>query len=252
MRHLSILMVAFFLVTSCNSQTTADNVNTEPIVTEAKSLTPPDHSVWNALLKKHVSGEGNVDYKGFKNDYPRLLNYIGVLGESSPNDSWSREETLAYWINAYNALTIDLIIRYYPVKSIKNIDDPWKQRLWKKDGKWFTLDEIEHEILRKMNEPRIHFAIVCASFSCPKLLNEAYLPSKLEEQLTMATKSFLADPQRNSISENKLELSKIFKWFSKDFKKGGSLIDFVNRYTEVTISPDAKISYKDYDWALNE
>jgi len=245
-------MAALFLFTCCNSQTISDNVNTDPIVTETISQKPPSHSVWNDLLMKHVSPDGTVNYKGFKADYPKLLNYVGILGESSPNDSWSKQETLAYWINAYNALTIDLIIRYYPVNSIRDIDDPWKQRLWKKDGRWCTLDEIEHDILREMNEPRIHFAIVCASYSCPKLLNEAYIPSKLEEQLSQATRTFLEDPKRNSISENKLELSKIFKWFSKDFKQQGNLVEFLNSYVDVKISSDAKIDYKDYDWALNE
>jgi hypothetical protein len=118
--------------------------------------------------------------------------------------------------------------------------------------KWYNLDEIEHQILRKMNEPRIHFAIVCASYSCPKLQNEAFVASNLEQQLTKATKKFLNDPERNSISKDNLELSKIFKWFAKDFKRNGSLIDFLNQYTDVKISTKARINYKDYNWDLNE
>ena len=116
----------------------------------------------------------------------------------------------------------------------------------------YDLETIEHEILRKMNEPRIHFAINCASFSCPPLLNEAFTEEKLEAQLTQVTKTFLADSKRNTISENELEISKIFKWFSKDFEQNGSLIDFLNTYSDVKISKDADVDFKDYDWSLNE
>ena len=181
-----------------------------------------------------------------------LLNYITVLGENMPNDSWSKADKLAYWINAYNAMTIDLIIRHYPLKSIKDIKNPWDQRLWKLGDKWYDLSEIEHNILRKMDEPRIHFAIVCASFSCPKLLNNAFTPKDIEAQLTQATNVFLNDSTRNIISENSLELSKIFQWFTTDFKQNGSLIDFLNKYSDIKISNNAKKRFKDYNWNLNE
>jgi hypothetical protein len=103
-----------------------------------------------------------------------------------------------------------------------------------------------------MNEPRIHFAIVCASVSCPKLQNKAFTASDLDDQLTNATKEFLSDPSKNNLSKDSVELSKIFKWFSKDFKQGQSLIDFLSKYSDIIISPKASISYKDYDWNLNE
>ena len=211
-----------------------------------------DHSSWNNLLKKNVTIDGKVNYKGFKADENELKDYINYLGTHSPHDTWTKEEQLAYWINAYNALTVDLIIRHYPVKSIKYIKNPWEQRLWKLGDKWHNLDEIEHQILRKMNEPRIHFAIVCASFSCPKLQNEAFEASKIEEQLSKVAKEFLSDTNRNEISENSLKLSKIFQWFSKDFKQNGSVVDFINIYTDIDITPKAKISYKNYNWDLNE
>lgn len=211
-----------------------------------------DHSSWNNLLKKHVTTDGKVNYKGFKADENELKDYIIYLGTHSPNDTWTKEEQLAYWINAYNALTVDLIIRHYPVKSIKDIKNPWEQRLWKLGDKWYNLDDIEHQILRKMNEPRIHFVIVCASFSCPKLQNEAFEASKIEAQLTNATEEFLSDTSRNEISENNIKISKIFQWFSKDFKQKGSVVDFINIYTDIEISPKAKISFKDYNWDLNE
>ncbi|WP_111307940.1 DUF547 domain-containing protein [Confluentibacter sediminis] len=211
-----------------------------------------DHSQWTTILQKYVSENEQVDYQNLKKDRKSLSNYIAYLSENTPKDNWSKNEKLAYWINAYNALTVDLILRNYPIKSIKDIKNPWEQRLWKLGNKWYNLDEIEHDILIKMNEPRIHFAIVCASYSCPKLQNEAYVASKLDAQLTKATQAFLADSNRNNISENHLQLSKIFQWFSKDFKQGGSLIDFLNRYSTIKISENAKIKYKDYHWALNE
>ena len=211
-----------------------------------------NHAKWEAILQKHVSKDGLVDYKEIKKDEKTLYIYISELAKNIPTTSDSQEVKLAYWINAYNALTIDLILRNYPIKSIKDIKNPWKQRLWQLGNTWYNLETIEHEILRKMNEPRIHFAIVCASVSCPKLQNEAFEASKLETQLTEVTKAFLADTNRNNIQENNVELSKIFQWFSKDFKQDGSLIDFINTYSGIKIASKAKISYKDYNWNLNE
>lgn len=211
-----------------------------------------NHSSWNTLLQKHVSNDGHVNYKTFKSDNKALSNYIKSLGAHAPQNSWTKEENLAYWINAYNALTVDLILRNYPIKSIKNIKNPWDQKLWELGDIRYNLSDIEHEILRKMDEPRIHFAIVCASVSCPKLSNEAYSSKNLNHQLTKATKDFLSDSERNFISKDTLELSKIFQWFSKDFKQNGDLIDFLNLYTNIQISAKAKINYKDYNWNLNE
>jgi len=213
------------------------------------------HFLFDELLKKYVSDNGNVDYEGFKNSREKLLGYISILQNTFPKFDKlkpSKEQKLAYWINAYNALTIDLILQNYPLKSIKDIDKPWDQRLWKFGNKWLNLNDIEHQILRKMDEPRIHFAIVCASFSCPKLQNTAFTVSDIETQLTTATKEFLDDSTKNYISQNNLRLSKILNWFAKDFKTNGSLIDFLNKYTEIEISSKAKKSFKDYNWDLND
>ncbi|OZV69305.1 DUF547 domain-containing protein [Winogradskyella aurantia] len=212
----------------------------------------PDHSLWNNFLKTHVSPNGNVDYNSIQNSSTGLETYISTLLENAPTENWSKQEKLAYWINAYNALTIDLILRYYPINSIKDIKKPWDQSLWQFGDTWYSLNDIEHKILRNLNEPRIHFAIVCASVSCPKLQNTAFVADKLEAQLTNATKAFLADSSKNKISKDRLELSKIFRWFAKDFRTEDSLIDFINRYTDVSILKDAKISYLDYNWDLNE
>lgn len=211
-----------------------------------------NHEQWSGLLQKHVSKNGNVDYSGFKTDTTLLENYIETLSEQMPSAEWTKSEKLAYWINAYNALTIDLILRNYPVKSIKDIKDPWDQRLWKFGDQWLNLNAIEHEILRPMNEPRIHFAIVCASISCPKLQNEAFIAANLDEQLSKATTAFLADTSKNELSEDHINISKIFKWYKKDFEANGSLIDFINTYSAIKISESAKKSYKDYNWDLND
>ena len=209
------------------------------------------HQKWDLVLKQYVTDQGNVDYSGIRNSSDFDI-YIDWLVHNKPKNTSSDVEQLVFWINAYNALTIDLILRNYPVKSIKDIKDPWDQRLWKFGDKWLNLNDIEHKILREMGEPRIHFAIVCASESCPKLQNEAFTASNLEELLNKSTKEFLKDNSKNEITENSLKLSKIFKWFAKDFKQNGSLIDFLNRYTDINISEGARKSYKDYNWNLND
>lgn len=211
-----------------------------------------NHALWTNFLQKYVSSDGNVDYKAIKLHPEELEIYLQELKRTTPKQNWIKEEKLAYWINAYNALTIDLILRNYPLKSIKDIKKPWKQRLWKLGDNNYNLEDIEHEILRKMNEPRIHFAIVCASVSCPKLQNEAFTASKIDSQLTKATEEFLADTDKNTLSEQRLDLSKIFQWFSKDFKQKGSLIEFLNKYGSIKISVNAKVTFKDYNWNLND
>lgn len=233
--------------TNIFSKSLEDSITKEIILPK-----PHFYDRWNNLLQSYVSKNGKVNYKGFKSNWKDLRSYIESLGENTPNKTSSKEEQLAYWINAYNAMTIDLILQNYPLTSIKEIDNPWGQSLWKLGTKWYNLNEIEHKILRKMDEPRIHFAIVCASYSCPKLQNKPFTSEDIDNQLTNVTKAFLNDPERNSISENNLELSKIFQWFAKDFKQNGSLIDFLNQYSDIKISDKAKKSFKDYNWALNE
>ena len=231
--------------------------NTEiPAATYQTTTTAVDqsmnHSKWNALLQKNVSKNGNVNYKAFQKDSNQLQAYLNELSGNVPTKSWSKNATLAYWINAYNAYTVKLILDNYPTKSIKDINDPWGKKFFSLGNKKYSLEEIEHEILRKMNEPRIHFAINCASFSCPNLLNEAYTEAKLNQQLAAVAKSFINDKTKNTITINKIEISKIFDWFEGDFKTKGSAIDFLNQYSAVKIRSTAKINYKEYNWNLNE
>lgn len=223
----------------------------------------PDHGIWNELLRKHVKSNGMVDYQGFKLESEKLDRYLDLLSANPPDRStWSEAEQLAYWINAYNAFTVKLIVDNYPVKSIRDlgpkleiplVNDVWHLKFFEIGGQKASLDEIEHSILRKeFEEPRIHFAINCASVSCPPLLNEAFVPEKLEDQLEKVARDFVNDSMRNKISKDKIEISSIFSWFKGDFTKNGSLIEFLNQYSVTQISPKAKISHLDYNWSLNE
>ena len=222
---------------------------------------PVTHEQFDALLRKHVRADGFVDYKAFVRDSNALNRYLALLESAHPNDkSWSRNEQMAYWINAYNAYTIQLILRNYPIGSIKDIkkgvafvNSVWDLKFIKIQGYTYDLNNIEHNILRPVfQDARIHAAINCASYSCPKLLNEAYTAGNLEAQLDAAMRGFVNDPLRNRISPEKAEISEIFKWFKGDFERGGSLRDFLNRYSTVKITEKTEISHIDYEWALNE
>ncbi|MBN08803.1 MAG: hypothetical protein CMC79_00295 [Flavobacteriaceae bacterium] len=209
------------------------------------------HDRWSYELQKHVDENGKVNYEKWGKDLEGLNAYIEILQKFNPKKYWSKNEVLAYWINIYNALTIKLIVENYPINSIKEIPNSWTKNLILINSKSFSLDQIEHEILRKMNEPKIHFAINCASISCPKLLNSAYLPNKLTEQLNIAVKLFLADTTKNIIKEENLLLSKIFFWFKKDFGSRKDLLNFISTYSEIEIK-NPKIKYMNYDWELNK
>lgn len=234
-----------------------------------------DHSLFDSLLKKHVTKDGTVNYKGFIKDQSIFNQYLQLLSDSPPNKkTWSKEEQLAYWINAYNAFTIKLIMNHYPLKSIKDIkkgvpfvNTVWDMKFFTIGGKEMDLNEIEHGIIRtEFDEPRIHFAVNCASYSCPHLRNEAFVSEKLEEQLTDQTKVFLADSRKNKIGNaNKIYLSKIFQWYSTDFTKKGffsrlfggkgrthKLIDYIQPFVNTSLKKTTEIEFMEYDWSLNE
>lgn len=252
---LLILVLATFLTLhSCQAAVPADALTAQ---------TPPSHAQWDALLKKHVAADGMVDYKGFEKDKQKLESYINTLQKGVPDPKkWSTEEQLAYWINAYNAFTVKLIVDNYPLKSIKDLNSKiaiptvntiWDDKFFTLGGQPFSLNMIEHTILRKdFNEPRIHFAINCASISCPVLLDEAFTASKLESQLEKQTRLFINDPGKNRITAQNPKVSSLFNWFGEDFQKNGSLIQYLNRYSKTKINPKAKISFLDYNWDLNE
>jgi hypothetical protein len=211
---------------------------------------------YNALLQKHVDKKGNVDYKSFKSDESKLTVYISYLEKTTPDKNWSANKTKAFWINAYNAYTLQIILENYPLKSIMKIKkkgkDAWNIPFASVGGKNYTLNHIEHEILRKdFDDPRIHVGVNCASMSCPQLGNFAFTEANIESELERLMNLFINDSSRNIITEKKIQISKIFDWFKGDFIKDGSLIDYFNKYSTTKISKKAKIRFLEYDWNLN-
>lgn len=221
--------------------------------TVAGSAVNLDHSQWDNLLKKHVDQDGLVNYKGFQEDRVALDSYLQMLSAQQPTKQWSVQELLAYYINLYNAYTVDLILDNYPVKSIKDINGPWTRGIVPIGKNNLSLGGIENGVLRKMNEPRMHFAINCASISCPNLLNEAYTASKINEQLDKAAAGFI-NGNKNVISATNPKLSSIFDWYAKDYKVNGetNVIAYINQYSKVKINASSSLEYLEYNWNLNE
>ena len=216
-----------------------------------------DHTLWNKLLDEHVSSSGAVDYEGFMKDIEEFDKYLIELRSHAPMKDWSKDEKKAFYINCYNAYTIKFIITKWPVSSPKDVKfsgkDMWNFRMVQVGPQKYTLQQVEDNILRRMGDPRIHFAINCGAESCPKLLNEAYVADKLNAQLTKVTKEFIRNEKHNELKPKKIEISKIFEWYAEDFKEGDmTLIKFINKYSEVTIQDDAKVEYKEYNWSLND
>jgi len=203
------------------------------------------------MLEKYVDTLGQVDYQNWLKEKDQLDAYLQTLEKLPPLEQASKEAKLAFWINAYNALTVQLILENYPLKSIRDLDKPWDTICFQLKGKSYTLGAIEHEILRKMNEPRIHFAINCASASCPQLLNQAYREKQLETQLTERTRVFLMDTTKNKLQTDRIELSRIFLWFGNDFGSKEERLEFISNYSGMNLERP-KIDYLPYDWSLNE
>lgn len=241
----------------------------------------PLHESWNTLLAQHVSpiNKGHstsVDYQGFLAQRSQLKDYLKDLEQVSQSDfdQWSDNKKLAFLINAYNAWTVELILTEYPdLKSIRDLGSffrsPWAKSFIPLLGDTYSLDDIEHELIRgdnKYQEPRIHFAVNCASIGCPALREEAYDESRLDNQLEEQTQRFLSDTSRNYIQDKQLYLSSIFKWYKGDFEKGfrgaNSLESFLLLYPEslkltknqrtTLANNDMEIDFLDYDWQLND
>jgi hypothetical protein len=230
------------------------------------------HKDWTELLKEYQSSNGLVRYKKLKEDTKKskdhkFLNYLQTLQDVSLKDyqTFSKNEKMAFLINAYNAFTIKLIVDNYPVKSIKKIGsfftNAWKQEFFSLlDGQIKSLDPIEHKWLRpKFKDYRIHAAVNCASISCPPLRNEAYVGVKLDQQLDEQMKFWLEDPKRNKFDfkANVYTISKIFDWYAKDFQDwGGGVTKVIDKYIKKTKirpdKPETTVKYLNYDWNLNE
>ena len=232
MKKLMVLIVASLTFAQVNAQT----------------------AILNDLLQEHVTADGFVDYTSFNKE--KLERYLSYLERTSPEVTWSENKQKAFWINAYNAYTIMKILEYDPLISIVDIKEnnqtAWKIPFAKVGGKTYTLDYIEHEILRKnLFDPRIHVGVNCASNSCPKLGNIAFTEENIEATLEKLMKVFINDSTKNKITKNKLQISSIFDWFQEDFIKNGTVIEYLNTYSKTTINKKIAIHYLKYDWSLN-
>lgn len=219
-----------------------------------------NHAPFNDLLAAHVRG-GGIDYDGLSADKATLDGYLAPAQHYS-TEGLSRNEAMAFWINMYNAWTLDLILTKYPeVDSIKDLgsifSSPWKKRFVKIGGKTLTLGEIEHEILREQfKDPRIHFAINCASRSCPPLLPEAYRAETLDAQLDGATQAFINNNANTLVDGNRLIVSRIFKWYKDDFES--DIPGYIRKYASGSLEQalakqhgSVDVDFMSYDWSLN-
>jgi hypothetical protein len=221
-----------------------------------------DHAPWNALLGAAVRpADGRVDYTRMKAD-PRLSAYVAALAAFDPEGLSGRNEKLAFWINAYNALAVQGVTAHWPgLKSVADVAPDFgffKARSHTVGGRLLSLDTIEHEIIRKQfAEPRIHAALNCASVSCPPLRNEAYVADRLDAQLDAQFRAFVRDPGRNRIdvASGAVALSSLFDWFKADF---GGVAGYIGRYLDAPAAAAVseaekagRLTYLPYDWALN-
>jgi len=234
------------------------------------SLDQIDHAAWDLLLGKYCDSRGYVNYQAWhqsKQDRQSLDHYLSHLSRGNPLRPAASTAKLAFWINAYNGVTIQGILREYPTTSIRNHTaklfgyNIWDDLLLHVGNRTYSLNQMEHEVLRKMNEPRIHFAIVCASIGCPPLLNEAYSAENLESQLTSNTKRFFADREkfRYDVAKQRVEVSPILKWFAEDFGANRAaqlrtIAPYLPDQAAQTLasSGQATVSYLSYDWKLND
>jgi hypothetical protein len=238
------------------------------------------HAQWDALTKKHVTWlpgghASQVDYKGFQAERAMLKGYLAGISAvtQADYDAWNKPQKLAFLLNAYNAFTIELILTGYPdLKSIKDlgsfISSPWKKKFFVLLGKQRGLDDVEHGLIRApgaFDDPRIHMAANCASIGCPALRNEAYAGDKLDSQLDDSVSRFLSDRSRNryDTQSGKLEVSRIFDWYGKDFAaREGSVEAWLAKHADKLTGEaklqqlirdrKAKLDFLDYDWALND
>ena len=246
-----------------------------------------DYTNYATVLKSYVDDSGMVNYKELKANPKELDAFVTAMSQLNPDcfAKWSEKEKIAFWLNAYNSLTLKVIIDNYPIKSsffkskvypknsIRQISGVWDKKKFNVMGQKLTIGHIEHEILRKdFNEPRIHVAMVCAAMGCPPLRNEPYLAEKLDLQLDDQSREFLSDPKKFKVANNTIYLSPILKWFVEDFLKTygdddsfagykgqqAAVLRFIAKYLredEKGLLKDKerqKIKYLKYDWSLNE
>ena len=240
---------------------------TMPVLLGLSSLsfaTEPDWTLYQQLLDQHLSQRSAskstqgvalswLDYNALKSD-PRFDQLLQQLAGFSVEGLEGRNQQLAFYINSYNILAISLVRQHWPLQSIKDVT-PWYQSVWKLeagqlDNSAISLDKLEHQILRNMSEPRIHFAIVCASLSCPDLRAEPYSARTLDQQLDDQAQLFIANPTKGvRWDQGEVQVSKIFDWFEEDFDGEKGVVDWVNRYSDKTVQ--SVDGFLDYNWSVN-
>lgn len=265
-KKFAILFSVLATIAVVNSVSAEENAGRQWPASQQVSIDQINHDGFDQLLKKYVDVNGRVNYRAWhqsRADREALKSYLESLSRANPDQSATREARLAYWINAYNAVTIEGILRVYPTTSIRNHTaklfgyNIWKNLIFTAGDKRVSLEDIEHKILRKMGEPRIHFAIVCASIGCPRLLNEAYVEDRLEQQLSANAKDFFSRKQNLQVDNNTLKLSQIINWFGSDFGDTQSQqMQMLSPYfppaaQALAASGDYRVQFLDYDWDLN-
>lgn len=252
----ALLFTGLVLAAGCSIDSVRVNAAPDPSKKPAVQATF-DHSRLDGVLRQYVSAEGVVDYAKLSADRSDLDAYLASLAGVDPDKLGSKPEKLAFWINAYNAITLAGILHFYPTASIRDHRGFWDQVITNCGGVDRSLNDIEHRILRNMGEPRIHMAIVCAAQSCPRLRNEAYVAARLDAQLDDQARGFLASRKRNRFDDatKTAQLSKIFDWFAADFdaEPYGGVRGFVRKYAEPRewLGGEFAIDYLAYDWVLN-
>lgn len=265
-----LLVAASIISFASNSAPAGDPVYVGQRTAGRVSFDHVDHYPWDSLLKRHVDRDGYVDYHAWRNsasDSRLLESYINSLSQVNPQAPSSKEAKLAFWINAYNAVTVHGILREYPTTSIRNHTakfvgyNIWKDLQLFVGGHPYSLEDIEHKILRKMGEPRIHFAIVCASIGCPRLLNQAYTAADVQNQLESNAKDFFRRPQNFQFDSRsqQFQMSEIMSWFGKDFGLNQpAQLQTIARWLPTESAQAAaqqgagRVSFLKYDWNLND
>ena len=233
-----------------------------------KGVTSSTLDLWHRLLSEYVTSEGRVDYKGWKDNkeaIARLDTWLTSL-QSINLDTLNSDTSLALLLNLYNALTIRQVLEKYPIESVRPtvLGVPnwlafklfFSSSLYELNGQSLSLDNIEHDLIRKrFSEPRIHFALVCASAGCPQLRNQTYRPEIVREQLEQDAQQFIRNPEkvRYDAQTNVLYCSKIFKWYEEDFLSvANSVPDYIQKYSHQNILSSAQVEHLPYSWQLNE
>ncbi|ELS00526.1 Protein of unknown function, DUF547 [Xenococcus sp. PCC 7305] len=279
MKKILLLLLFLPIVTPTTVFANVTNYESSTIVENPRiflTQTSFNYQIYNEILKTYVSDRGLVDYQKLQASPQDLEQFNQALAgvSSATYNSWSQPERLAFLLNAYNSLTLQSIIGQNPLKkSIRDIPGVWNRRKFAIAGQEKTLDNIEHDIIRKdFNEPRIHMALVCAAMSCPILRNAAYTAANLDSQLDEQTRKFLTSPQGFKIDRNQniVYLSSIFKWYGQDWiasygindkftgnRKEKAVLNFISQYLDSQDSQyleqgKYKISYLKYDWSLNQ